>query len=99
MFRRFTPPRVGPGPPAEGLPEPRPPAARPSYTYQTRPLQTDGVTLAVLGVAALIALRGYLWVQDGEILKASLLGAGSALGLAGWAGGAGSRPGAGSTTR
>ena len=58
----------------------------PSYTYQTRPLQTDGVTLAVLGVAALIALKGYLWVQDGEILKASLLGAGSALGLAlaGW---------------
>ena len=58
----------------------------PSYTYQTRPLQTDGVTLAVLGVGALIALRGYLWVQDGEILKASLLGAGSALGLglAGW---------------
>ena len=58
----------------------------PSYTYQTRPLQTDGVTLAVLGVAALIALKGYLWVQDGEILKAALLGAGSALGLtvAGW---------------
>ena len=58
----------------------------PSYTYQTRPLQTDGVTLAVLGVAALIALRGYLWVQDGEILKAALLAAGSALGLtvAGW---------------
>ena len=73
----------------------------PSYTFHTRPLQTDGVTLAVLGVAALIALRGYLWVQDGEILKASLLGAGSALGLglAGWAGGAGSRPGAGSTPR
>ncbi len=58
----------------------------PSYTYQTRPLQTDGVTLAVLGVAALAALKGYLWVQDGEILKAALLGAGSALGLtvAGW---------------
>ena len=58
----------------------------PSYTYQTRPLQVDGVTMAVLGVAALVALRGYLWVQQGEILKASLLGLGSALGLAvaGW---------------
>ncbi len=58
----------------------------PSYTYQTKPLQLDGVTMAVLGVGALLALRGYLWVQDGEILKAVLLGAGSALGLgvAGW---------------
>ena len=58
----------------------------PSYTYQTRPLQMDGVTMAVLGVGALAALKGYLWVQDGEILKASLLGAGSLLGItvAGW---------------
>ena len=58
----------------------------PSYTYQTRPLQLDGVTLAVLGAGALAALRGYLWVQDGEIWKAALLGIGSALGLAvaGW---------------
>ncbi len=58
----------------------------PSYTYQTRPLQLDGVTMAVLGVGALAALKGYLWVQDGEIWKAALLGAGSALGLAvaGW---------------
>ncbi len=58
----------------------------PSYTYQTRPLQLDGVTMAVLGVGALAAIRGYLWVQDGEIWKAVLLGAASALGLtvAGW---------------
>ena len=58
----------------------------PSYTYQTKPLQLDGVTMAVLGVGALIALRGYLWVQDGEILKTALLAAGSTLGLtvAGW---------------
>ena len=58
----------------------------PSYTYQTRPLQLDGVTMAVLGVGALAAVRGYLWVQDGEIWKAALLGLGSALGLtvAGW---------------
>ncbi len=59
----------------------------PSYTYQTRPLQTDGITMAVLGVGALAALRGYLWVQAGETWKAALLGAGGALGLAvgGWA--------------
>ena len=58
----------------------------PSYTYQTRPLQLDGVTMAVLGAGALAALKGYLWVQDGEIWKAALLGMGSALGLtvAGW---------------
>ena len=58
----------------------------PSYTYQTKPLQLDGVTMAVLGVGALAALKGYLWMQDGEYLKASLLAAGSVLGLtvAGW---------------
>ncbi len=55
----------------------------PSYTYQTRPLQLYGVTMAVLGVGALAALRDYLWVQDGEIWKAALLGIGSALGLTG----------------
>ena len=59
----------------------------PSYTYQTKPLQMDGVTMAVLGIGALAALKGYLWVQDGEIWKAALLGMGAALGLAagGWA--------------
>ena len=59
----------------------------PSYTYQTRPLQTDGVTMAVLGVAVLAAVRGYLWVQAGETWKAALMGAGIAVSLAvgGWA--------------
>ena len=58
----------------------------PSYSYQTRPLQTDGVTMAVLGVAALAALKGYLWVQAGETWKAVLLGVGVAAALAagGW---------------
>ncbi len=58
----------------------------PSYTYQTKPLQLDGVTMAVLGAGALAALRGYLWIQDGEIWKAAALGTGTALGLAvaGW---------------
>ena len=59
----------------------------PSYTYQTKPLQMDGVTMAVLGVGALAALQGYLWVQDGETWKTVLLGIGTALGLGigGWA--------------
>ena len=57
--------------------EPREPA----YTFQTKPLQMDGVTMAVLGIGALAALKGYLWVQDGEIWKAALLGTGTALGL------------------
>ena len=53
---------------------------------QTGLLQMDGITMAVLGIGTLIAIRGYLWVQSGEIWKAVLLGAGSALGLAvgGW---------------
>ena len=63
--------------------EPREPA----YTFQTKPLQMDGITMAVLGLGALAALKGYLWVQDGEIWKAALLATGAALGLAvgGWA--------------
>ena len=63
--------------------EPREPA----YTFQTKPLQMDGITMAVLGIGALAALKGYLWVQDGEIWKAALLGIGTALGLlaGGWA--------------
>ena len=63
--------------------EPREPA----YTFQTKPLQMDGITMAVLGIGALAALKGYLWVQDGEIWKAALLGTGTVLGLAagGWA--------------
>ena len=63
--------------------EPREPA----YTFQTKPLQMDGITMAVLGLGALAALKGYLWVQDGETWKAALLGIGTALGLAagGWA--------------
>ena len=59
----------------------------PSYTYQTKPLQMDGVTMAVLGIGALAALQGYLWVQGGETWKTVLLGIGTALGLGigGWA--------------
>ena len=58
----------------------------PSYTYQTRPLQMDGVTMAVLGVGIVAALRAYLWVQAGETWKAALMGAGVAAALAagGW---------------
>ena len=58
-----------------------------SYTGQARDHRTDGVTMAVVGAAALVALRGYLWVRAGETWKAVLLGAGVALALAvgGWA--------------
>jgi hypothetical protein len=46
----------------------------------------DGVTMAILGVAALVGLRGYFWVQNGETWKAVLLGVGAlaALAAAGW---------------
>ena len=58
----------------------------PSYTYQTRPLQMDGVTMAVLGVGVVAALRAYLWVQAGETWKAVLMGVGvtAALAAGGW---------------
>ena len=66
--------------------KPVPDRYEPSYKYQTRPLQTDGVTMAVLGVAALAALRGYLWVQAGETWKTVLMGVGvtAALIAGGW---------------
>ena len=58
----------------------------PSYTYHTKPSATGRRHHGRAGAGALAALKGYLWVQDGEFLKASLLGAGSVLGLtvAGW---------------
>ena len=61
------------------------PSHHPQNT-QARIDARNGVTLAFLGVGALAAARGYLWYQDGELLKAALLGAGTALGLAaaGW---------------
>ena len=61
------------------------PSHHPQNT-QARIDTRNGVTLAVLGVGVLAAARGYLWYQDGELLKAALLGAGAALGLAaaGW---------------
>ena len=66
------------------------PAARSSDSAQTaegRHHRNDGVTMALLGVGALVALRGYLWVKAGETWKAALLGAGTALalGLGAWA--------------
>ena len=45
----------------------------PSYTYNTRPLRMDGVTMAVLSTGLVAALRAYLWVQAGETWKAVLL--------------------------
>ncbi|MXY97333.1 MAG: type IV secretion system DNA-binding domain-containing protein, partial [Gemmatimonadetes bacterium] len=58
-----------------------------TYSNQVRHHQSDVSTMAVLGVAALIGLRGYLWVRAGETWKAALLGVGVAavLTIAGWA--------------
>ena len=57
-----------------------------SYTYQTKPLQTDAILMIILGLAALSVFQGYFWVQGGETWKAVLLAAGVALGtvVAGW---------------
>ena len=57
-----------------------------SYTYQTKPLQTDAVLMIILGLAALSVFQGYFWVQGGETWKTVLLAAGVALGtvVAGW---------------
>ncbi|MDE2801921.1 MAG: type IV secretion system DNA-binding domain-containing protein [Chloroflexota bacterium] len=54
---------------------------------QARAHQADGVSLALLGAGVLAAVRGYLWVRDGETLKAALFGSGVAAALAagGWA--------------
>ena len=38
----------------------------PSYTYQTRPLQVDGVTMAVLGAGALAAVRATCGSRTGR---------------------------------
>ena len=58
-----------------------------SYTGQAHAHRTDGMTMAVLGAGVLVALKGYLWVRDGESWKAVLMGAGIflALGVGGWA--------------
>ena len=68
----------------------RRPVAEPrdsTYSNQVRHHQADVTTMAVLGVAALVGLRGYLWVRTGETWKAALLGVGmaAALTVAGWA--------------
>ena len=58
-----------------------------TYSNQVKHHQSDVTTMAVLGVAALVGLRGYLWVQAGEMWKAAFLGFGvaAALTVAGWA--------------
>ena len=64
------------------VPEPR----DSTYSNQVRHHQADVTTMAVLGVGALVGLRGYLWVRAGETWKAALLGVGMAvvLTVAGW---------------
>ena len=59
----------------------------PAYTYRTKPLTADGIGLAVLGTAALVGLKSYLWIQGGELWKAILLDTGVvfAVAIGGWA--------------
>ena len=62
------------------------PVAKPDANQAGGLMQMDGMTMAVLGVAALAAVQGYMWVRGGEAWKAALLGVGAALGLGigGW---------------
>ena len=70
--------RVHRAPAHESTPQPA--------AQQTGLMQMDGVTMAVLGIGALAAIQGYMWVRSGEAWKAALLGVGAALGLGvgGW---------------
>ena len=66
---------------------PLPEQRQPAPTAQVRSQGTEGLAMAVLAVVGLGAVRGYQWVQAGEIWKTVALGAGIAgvLALAGWA--------------
>ena len=70
----------------KALPKPVTERRDASYTYQTKPLQTDGALMAVLGLIALGSLQGYFWMQGGELWKTVLLGIGVVAGTvaAGW---------------
>ena len=70
----------------KALPKPVTERRDASYTYQTKPLQTDGALMAVLGLIALGSLQGYFWMQGGELWKTILLGIGVVAGtvVAGW---------------
>ena len=70
----------------KALPKPVTERRDAAYTYQTKPLQTDGALMAVLGLVALGVLQGYFWMQGGELWKTVLLAAGVTIGTiaAGW---------------
>ena len=57
------------------------------YSNQAMHHQIDVTNMAILGVGALVILRGYLWVKAGETWKAALLGMGVAVAMTvgGWA--------------
>ena len=64
-----------------------PPPRDSAYSNQISHEQMNAKTMIILGILALPALQGYLWVRAGETWKAVLLGVGIASGLAvaGWA--------------
>ena len=81
-------PRLVPAPHGEGSQAARHGAARARlHLPDQAPADGRRDDGRALGIGALAALKGYLWVQDGEIWKAALLGTGTALGLlaGGWA--------------
>ena len=65
----------------------QPDPANSPHNAQAQATRTDMWHLAALGVLALPAIQGFLWVQRGETWKAVLLGIGTAaaLAVAGWA--------------
>ena len=64
-----------------------PPPRDSTYSNQINQEQMNAKTMIILGILALPALQGYLWVRAGETWKTVLLGVGIASGLAaaGWA--------------
>ena len=66
--------------------QPRP-ARADQQGEQTGSQGAEGLKMAVLGIGALAAMKGYFWVRDGETWKAVLLALGvlGVLGVGGWA--------------
>ncbi|MXY73162.1 MAG: type IV secretion system DNA-binding domain-containing protein [Dehalococcoidia bacterium] len=71
---------------AKAYERPVPQQGQPAPAAQARPQGTEGLAMAVLAVVALGAVRGYQWVQAGEIWKTLALAGGivGVLAVAGW---------------
>ena len=71
---------------AKAYERPVPQQGQAAPAVQARPQGTEGLAMAVLAVVALGAVRGYQWVQAGEIWKTLALAGGivGVLAVAGW---------------